>query len=198
MGSPSKSWLLLRAPPLLSSSSLIFPSSLIPEILEQVNTVEKCHIFNPLLFCVSVLVECGGEKATYVYYTGHHFYQSFSDTCLQLGHGCRKIICRHCCCLYAVCYSKFAWGVCCLDREEAVIAILASQMSPVRDDQWRVSSQAAPRGDRTQWQMVLGCTRSVLGVRGINSKCEPTWSGPTSLCKELWLVSVAGGGNCLL
>lgn len=33
-----------------------------PELLEQVNTVEKFPIFNPLLFCVSVLVECGSEK----------------------------------------------------------------------------------------------------------------------------------------
>lgn len=61
-GSPSISWLLLYSLPLLSSSSLIFPSSLMPELLKQVNTVEKFHVFNPLLFCVSVLVECGSEK----------------------------------------------------------------------------------------------------------------------------------------
>lgn len=61
MRSPSTRW-LLHALPFLSSSSLIVPSSLMPELLEQVNTVEKFHIFNPLLFRVSVLVECGSEK----------------------------------------------------------------------------------------------------------------------------------------
>lgn len=32
------------------------------ELLEQVSTVEKFHIFNPLLFCVSVLLVCVSEK----------------------------------------------------------------------------------------------------------------------------------------
>lgn len=65
MGSPSSSWLLLYAPTpvtlsaschLLSSSSLTFPPSPMPEGLEQVSTAERFHTFNLFIhrLCVTV------------------------------------------------------------------------------------------------------------------------------------------------